>query len=84
MAKKKQVIEEKEKINDIQEINVIKSSNIKSKKCKVILVNNNKISIDFDCCGISLVTDKVFKIGDIVEIKYESEIGKSDFKYELK
>lgn len=56
----------------------------KTKKCKVLFydLNKNILHLDFDGFGIQ-IEDKTGLNKKEVEIFYTSEIGKSDFKFEL-
>lgn len=62
-----------------------KKNNIfKTKKCKVLKLNNNtqNLDIDFDGYGIRIHNAKNIS-GDTVELKYKGTIGKPNFIYKL-
>ena len=75
--------------NEIQKVEeqpiaapVVQQPKSKKTECRVILVTNNMIGIDFNGYGISLPKTNVLssiKVGDTVKVKYVSEIGKEDF-----
>lgn len=56
----------------------------KEKECKVIAYNKrtNTLDVNFDGYGIRIKDVKNFS-GDTVIVKYKSEIGKSDFTYQV-
>jgi hypothetical protein len=42
-----------------------------------------KFGVDFMGYGVGLVSDKLFKVGDTVKVRYASKVGCPDFKIEL-
>jgi hypothetical protein len=61
----------------------IDSIEIKKQLCKVIFIKNNKLMLNFQGYGIEIILDDNFdkiNIGNEILVKYESEIGKADFK----
>lgn len=67
----------------LKKINDNTINDFKIKKCKIIMAYKNNITISFNGFGIDILTKKDFKIGDIVEVQYQSEIGKSNFKCKI-
>ena len=53
---------------------------IKSKVCKVILTRSNKAIVDFGEFNLNIKNPENKKAGDMIEVKYFGQIGKSDFK----
>lgn len=80
------LIEIEDDTEDIIEENIeIKEPKIelKSEICKVIWVKNKSFAIDFKDHGISINVEHFLdkeKIGEFIEVKYESDIGLPDFK----
>jgi len=74
-----EVIEENDKvIINIIEKEIIKPQ-LKSEICKVIWIRDEMFAISFKDYGLT-VLGIIDKSKESVEIKYEGEIGKSDFK----
>jgi len=62
--------------------NNIKNS-IKEEVCKVCFIKGNKLILDFKGYGIEIILDDNFdksKIKNNINVKYKSDIGKSDFE----
>ena len=56
---------------------------MKSEICKVVWLKDKSFAIDFKNHGISLHVEHMLdkeKIGEFIEVKYESDIGFPDFK----
>jgi len=68
------IIEEK----NIIEKEIIKPQ-LKSETCKVIWIKNEIFAISFKDYGLT-ISGSIDKLKKSVKIKYEGEIGKSDFK----
>jgi len=64
--------------NDIIEKEIIKPQ-LKKEICKVLWIKNEIFAISFKDYGLTL-SGGIDKQKEFVEIKYEGEIGKSDFK----
>jgi len=77
MVKIKNNIEKDNNIN----LNIINDSN--EEYCKVLWLRDNTFAIDFKGYGISIQIENLLnrgKIKEYIKVKYESEIGKEDFK----
>jgi hypothetical protein len=76
MARKKKI-----DINNSQEELI---PQFKIETCKVVYVKDTMYAIDFKGFGISIQTNGSLidkeKIGNYIEVQYESEIGLPDFK----
>ncbi len=62
----------------------LRKAEFKTKECSVISYNKqaNTLDIMFDKYGIRIKNVKDFT-GDVVNVKYKGELGKSDFEIEL-
>ena len=87
-VKNEDKIEDTDK-NDIEIINIEKVKDekvvlkLREEICKVVWVKYNFFGVDFKGYGITFSLDYgylVDNIKDNIKIKYESEIGKEDFK----
>lgn len=88
MENMEETLKEMDRVSNIPEETLPKKTKknnlLKTKRCKVISYNKVKktLDIDFDGYGIRIRNVQDFE-GDIVEIKYKSDIGKSNFVYRL-
>ena len=82
----------KEDIENINEVTNEENQDIKfnftkekinKQSCKVLLIKNNKLIVNFQGYGVEIILDDTFdkeNIKDNIIVKYKSTIGKSDFQ----
>ena len=75
-------VEETEIIEEVKQVKNIKPK-LKEEVCNVLYVKDKMFAISFQGNGISIHTEHLIdkeKIKDFIIVKYEGEIGKSNFK----
>jgi hypothetical protein len=72
----------KKEIEITNDKNIIDTS--RTELCKIINIRKNEIDIDFKGYGITIKAEDInideYSLGSNIEIQYEGEIGKPDFK----
>lgn len=73
-----EVIDDVKKLENDDE-KIIMPIKLKEKICKIIWIKSNKFAVSFNDYGIT-IDGSINNDKDDIKIKYEGEIGKSDFK----